>query len=67
MQEFRARAKRHGKSLEGELRELLTTIASDSKKNLSQELRSMRAELFTKYGVFSDSAKLIREDRDARG
>jgi len=34
VEEFRARAKRNGKRLEGELRELLTTIASDSKKNV---------------------------------
>lgn len=65
--EFRARAKRHGKSLEGELRELLSNIAQQSKLALSEELRSMRFELRRKYGTFSDSVELIREDRDARG
>jgi plasmid stability protein len=65
--EFRARAKLHGNSLEGELRDVLSREATRTKQELRAELIQMRDELRTKYGTFSDSAELIREDRDARG
>ena len=37
------------------------------KLELADELRRMRGELRAKYGTFSDSAAMIRDDRDARG
>jgi hypothetical protein len=37
------------------------------KLELANELRQMREELRKKYGTFSDSAALIREERDERG
>jgi plasmid stability protein len=67
VESLRLRARSHGKSLEGELRELLRQEAMRPKQELADELRQMRGELRAKYGTFSDSAILIREDRDARG
>lgn len=64
---FRARARRSGRSLEEELRRELTEAALRVRREFAAESRKIRAELKSKYGVFSDSAELIREDREARG
>ncbi len=64
---FRTQAKRHGRSLEGELREVLTEAALRRKREIVAELRADLTLLEQKHGQFSDSAALIREDRDARG
>ena len=66
VESFRARARSKGNSLEGELRELLREEAMRPKQELADQLRRMREELREKYGTFSDSAVLIREERDAR-
>jgi plasmid stability protein len=67
VESLRARARSKGHSLEGELRELLREEALRPKRELAGRLREMRAKLRKKYGTFSDSAALIREDRDTRG
>ncbi len=64
---FRSQAKQHGQSLEGELRQALTEAALRRKQEVGAELRADLHALEKKYGVFSDSAKLIREARDGRG
>jgi plasmid stability protein len=64
---LRLRARENGNSLEGELRTLLRTEAMRPKLELAEELHHMRGELREKYGTFSDSTAIIREDRDARG
>jgi antitoxin FitA len=64
---LRLEARSNGKSLEEALRELLSKEAMRRKQALADELREMRGELKKKYGTFTDSAALIREDRDARG
>jgi plasmid stability protein len=64
---FRAQAKQHGRSLESELRDILTETALRRKKDIAARLRADLQELEAKHGVFSDSAKTIREMRDARG
>jgi plasmid stability protein len=64
---FRTQAKQHGRSLEGELRETLTEAALQRKKVIAAEMRADLQELEDKYGVFPDSAKIIREMRDTRG
>jgi plasmid stability protein len=64
---FRTQAKQHGQSLEGELRHVLTEAALRRKQEVGAELRAELKSLQQKYGVFSDSAKLIREARDRRG
>jgi plasmid stability protein len=67
VESLRLRAKANGKSLEAALRELLREEAMRPKRELRNELHRMRDVLSEKYGSFSDSATLIREDRDSRG
>lgn len=67
VESLRTRARSKGHSLEGELRELLREEAMRPRQELAEQLRGMRRELRDKHGTFSDSAALIREDRDARG
>jgi antitoxin FitA len=67
VESLRLRAREHGNSLEGELREMLRQEAMRPKRELAEEMNRMRGELRQKYGTFSDSAALIREDRDQRG
>ena len=64
---FPTQVRSKGQSLEGALRDLLRQEAMRPKLELANELRQMREELRKKYGTFSDSAALIREDRDSRG
>lgn len=64
---FRAQAKQHGTSLEGELRQVLTEVVLAKKRAITNEMRAQLDVLRKKYGTFSDSAIGIREDRDARG
>ncbi len=64
---FRAQAKRHGRSLEGELRQALTEACLRSKREVGAELRADLERLEREYGQFSDGAALIRDDRDRRG
>ena len=64
---LRKQARMKGQSLEGTLRELLHQDALRPKQELHSKLREMREALRKKYGTFSDSAALIREDRDTRG
>ena len=67
VESLRLRARLKGQSLEGVLRELLHQEALRPKQELASELRQMRGELRQKYGTFSDSTALLREDRDSRG
>ena len=63
---FRAQAKQHGRSLEGELRDALTQEVLRRKKAIAAELRADLQELEDKHGLFSDSARIIRDMRDRR-
>jgi plasmid stability protein len=67
VESLRLRARSKGQSLEGALRDLLRQEAMRPKLELANELREMREALRKKYGTFSDSTALIREDRDSRG
>lgn len=64
---FRARARRSGRSFENELCRELTEAALRARREFAAESRKLRAELEDKYGIFSDSAELIRKDRETRG
>ena len=63
----RNRARAAGRSLEEELRRLLTEVAQAEKAAVLKEIDEGREELRRRYGTFSDSAELIRADRDERG
>ncbi len=64
---LKARARRHDRSLEEELRTLLRDEVLREKKAVADRAAARLEKLRKKYGVFSDSAFIIREDRDARG
>jgi len=64
---LRARARRHGRSLEEELRVLLREDVLREKKALAERAAGRLEKLRQKYGTFSDSTAYIREDRDAPG
>jgi plasmid stability protein len=63
----RHQAKRKGRSLENELRQVITDAALAKKHAIAQEMRAGLDELRSKYGLMSDSTVGIREDRDRRG
>lgn len=63
---FRLRAENAGRSLEEELRLLLTETALKPKQDLAMELAAFRKMLERKYGTLRDSAEGIRQDRETR-
>jgi plasmid stability protein len=64
---FRLRAENAGRSLEEELRLLLTEAALKPKQDRALELASFREMLQRKYGTLRDSTEDIRQDRETRG
>lgn len=64
---FRIRADSAGRSLEEELRTLLTEEAGQPKKERAAEMAAFRKMLHRKYGTLSDSTRRIRKEREARG
>lgn len=67
VEELKARARRHGKSLESELRAVLTAEARRPRQELSKRLQSFRDELRQQYGELPDSTPFIRAERDEWG
>ena len=63
----RSRAEAAGRSLEEELRRIVTEAATRSPRGFARRAARLRDELRRKYGAMPDSTPLIREDRDARG
>jgi plasmid stability protein len=63
----RQQAKRDGRTLEGELRDLLKKAALERKQAVAEEIRADLEEMRTKYGVFPSSTAAIREERERRG
>ncbi len=62
----RNRAKLEGRSLENELRQVLTDAALAKKQALAAELRAAVKGCTTNTAMFSDSTIGIRAERDAR-
>jgi plasmid stability protein len=61
------RARINGRSLEQELRDALTELATRPKRELAERAARLRAEIKAESGVLTDSATFIREERDRRG
>lgn len=59
---LKAQAERHNRSLEAELREIIESSVRYTPAEAVEVSRRLRAKF--KGRVFSDSAELIREDRD---
>ena len=61
------RADHAGRSLEEELRALLTDAAIKPQQDCAAEIAAFRDRVRSKYGSLSDSTPGIRGDREARG
>jgi plasmid stability protein len=64
---YRAQGKKHGMSLEDELRHTLKHLVAARKRRIVRQLRADLKRLEMQFGLFSDSAELIRQDREERG
>lgn len=64
---LKARAKRNGHSLEGELREVLAEVALQPRQMLMQKSKELRDAIAKEHGLLPDSSIYIREDREYRG
>ena len=65
--QLKDRAKMHGNSLEGELREVLTKVAMQPRQEMAVQTARLRASIRQESGMLTDSAPFIREERDRRG
>jgi plasmid stability protein len=63
-QRLRERARSNGRSLEAEVREILTE-KSQTVASLVDELIDFHKEMVGRHGILPDSAPLIREMRDS--
>jgi plasmid stability protein len=63
----RNRAEQAGRSLEKELRVLLTAAALEPQRDFAREVPLLREEIRKQRGTLSDSTELIRAEREARG
>lgn len=61
---LKARAKRHGRSVQGEVKALIDAHAGFTMAEAAAEAARIRAELAATGRVFGDSAELIRADRE---
>ena len=64
---FRRRAENAGRSLEEELRTLLTEEAMKRRQETIRKLKAFQDKMRKKYGVLSDSTPGIRQEREERG
>jgi len=65
--QLKDRAKMHGRSLEGELRDILTELATRPRREMAGQAASLRAAIKAESGILTSSAPFIREERDHRG
>jgi len=61
------RARRHGRSLAEELREVLTREAFRPRQETTDRLQKLRDDIRAECGVLPDSTPFIRSERDRRG
>jgi hypothetical protein len=57
-------AKNHNRSLQQELKDIIVNWSKQFSIDISKRASKIRGHLRSKKITFSDSAKLIREDRD---
>lgn len=62
----RRRAAQAGRSLEAELRRVLTEAAFAKRRKMAREIAQRLARMRKKYGVLPDSTPGIRAERDGR-
>jgi plasmid stability protein len=62
--ELKDRARHHGRSLEAELRQLLTDEAFRPRREVAERLDAFRERLRAEFGILPDSTAGIRAWRD---
>lgn len=67
VEQWKARARSHGHSLQEELRTLLEEEAFRPRREMVRRLREFQDGIRAKYGELPDSTLGIREERDRRG
>jgi plasmid stability protein len=65
--QLKDRARMNGRSLENELREALTELATRPQRELAARAAKLRASIRAESGVLTESAPYIRDERDRRG
>ena len=65
--ELKRQAKRHGRTLGEEVREVLTREAYRSREQIVERLQHLRDQIRAKHGELPDSTPGIRAERDSRG
>jgi plasmid stability protein len=65
--QLKDRARANGRTLENELREALTELATRSRREIAESAAQLRASIKAESGVLTESAPFIREERDRRG
>jgi plasmid stability protein len=63
---LKTRASRHGRSMEEEVRSIVSEAVKPSRAEWLARLDKIKANLTKQGRTFSDSSVLIREDRDSR-
>ncbi|MEZ5691022.1 MAG: hypothetical protein R3D71_05085 [Rickettsiales bacterium] len=61
---MKLRAKRNGRSLEAELREMLTGFVQNERQQLVESSRDLRDKVQKECGILPSSAEFIRSMRD---
>jgi plasmid stability protein len=64
---YRLRAQANDRSLEEELRSLLTQTVMDQRQRFAAEAKALREHFRAKYGQLSDSTPGTVQDRQERG
>lgn len=64
---LKAQARRHGRTLQQELKTLLTDAVLRPRQSLAKKLRELHIRLRAEYGELPDSTPIIREERDRWG
>jgi plasmid stability protein len=64
VEHHRRNASKAGRSLEEELRRVLTDAALAKRRAWAERLRALRKEMHERYGQLPDSTPLIRAERD---
>ena len=65
--QLKDRARMHGNSLEGELRDVLTEVAMQPRREIAEQAAKLRTAMKAELGILNDSTPFIREERDSRG
>jgi len=65
--ELKAQARRHGKTLQAELKEVLTEAAFRPRREWADRLDKLRESIREVHGQLPDSTAMIRQERDQWG